>query len=89
TKPASQCSTGPVQCCNSVATTNSASLTTLFASLGIPLSSVEFPVGLTCTAIPIVGPGSGASCNSQAVCCKNNDFNGVVAIGCTAVDINL
>jgi hypothetical protein len=31
----------------------------------------------------------GNSCNSQTVCCENNSFNGLIALGCTSININL
>ncbi|KAF4582643.1 hypothetical protein EYR40_002566 [Pleurotus pulmonarius] len=39
-------------------------------------------LGLTCSGIDI-----GGSCNSQTVCCENVVFNGLVNVGCTAIDI--
>ncbi|KAF8204671.1 hydrophobin-251 [Pholiota molesta] len=31
----------------------------------------------------------GTSCSAQPVCCTNDSFNGVVALGCTPININL
>ncbi|KDQ22993.1 class I hydrophobin superfamily [Pleurotus ostreatus PC15] len=39
-------------------------------------------LALTCSGIDI-----GGSCNSQTVCCENVVFNGLVNVGCTAIDI--
>ncbi|KIJ57758.1 hypothetical protein HYDPIDRAFT_120377 [Hydnomerulius pinastri MD-312] len=89
TEPASECTTGPVQCCNSVATTLTPALTTLLGTLGISASSVALPIGLTCDPISVVGVGSGATCNAEPVCCTNNSFNGVVSLGCSPVNIDL
>ncbi|KIJ69889.1 hypothetical protein HYDPIDRAFT_104545 [Hydnomerulius pinastri MD-312] len=89
TEPASECTTGPVQCCNSVATTLTPALTTLLESLGLDASSVALPIGLTCDPISVVGVGSGATCNAEPVCCTNNSFNGVVSLGCSPVNLNL
>ncbi|KAF6756263.1 fungal hydrophobin-domain-containing protein [Ephemerocybe angulata] len=88
TIPTSQCNTGPVQCCDSVQEANSSSLTAIFALLGINASDVTGLVGVTCSPITIIGlPGN--SCSAQPVCCTNNTFNGIIAIGCTPVNINL
>ncbi|THU90097.1 fungal hydrophobin, partial [Dendrothele bispora CBS 962.96] len=85
TIPASQCNTGSIQCCNSA---SSPAATELCGLLGIVVQDPNLLVGLTCNPISIIGIG-GNSCNAQPVCCENNDFNGVVAIGCVPVNINL
>ncbi|KAF5325863.1 hypothetical protein D9611_000542 [Ephemerocybe angulata] len=89
TIPASQCNTGPVQCCDSTQTDPSdPSLTAIFALLGINVEDVTAMVALTCSPISVIGlPGN--SCSAQPVCCTNNTFNGLVALGCTPVNLNL
>ncbi|KAF9528293.1 hydrophobin 1 [Crepidotus variabilis] len=86
--PTSQCNTGSVQCCNSVQSANSGAAAGLLALLGVVVQDVTAQVGITCSPISAVGIG-GNSCSSQPVCCQNNNFNGVVAIGCTPVNVNL
>ncbi|TFK33650.1 fungal hydrophobin-domain-containing protein [Crucibulum laeve] len=90
TTPASQCNTGDLQCCNSTEDSSNLSegLLGTLGGLGINVSSITGLVGATCSPITAIGIG-GNSCNSQAVCCSNNSFNGLVAIGCTPVNINL
>ncbi|ESK84166.1 hydrophobin [Moniliophthora roreri MCA 2997] len=88
TQPASQCNTGPVQCCNSVQSASSAPAATLLGLLNIVLSNLNVLVGITCSPISVLGVG-GTGCNAQPVCCQNNSFNGIVAIGCVPVNINL
>ena len=80
------CNTGPVLCCNSVQSASITSLASLGGLLGIALPNVTGLIGLSCTDIPA---GGGASCNAQPVCCTINTFSGVVALGCTPVNINL
>ncbi|TDL24349.1 fungal hydrophobin, partial [Rickenella mellea] len=75
TPPASQCNTAPVQCCNSVQKAGAPGVATLLGLLGIVLQDVNIPIGVTCSPIDVVGVGSGASCNNQAVCCENNSFS--------------
>ncbi|TFK58454.1 fungal hydrophobin [Pluteus cervinus] len=82
--PASQCNTGPIQCCNSVESV--CTTLPLFGLLGIVLSDIDVLVGITCTPITVIGV-SGNSCTAQPVCCENDTFNGVVAIGCTPVNL--
>ncbi|TEB20983.1 fungal hydrophobin [Coprinellus micaceus] len=85
---ASQCNTGPVQCCNSVQSASSNPVQALLGLLGIAVGDVDLLVGLTCSPISIIGlPGN--SCSAQPVCCTNNNFNGVVALGCSPINLNL
>ncbi|PBK98610.1 hypothetical protein ARMGADRAFT_584951 [Armillaria gallica] len=60
----------------------------LLGLLGVVLSDVTALVGITCTPITIVGVGSTA-CSQQTVCCQNNTFNGLIAIGCVPINISL
>ncbi|KAF5326106.1 hypothetical protein D9611_000582 [Ephemerocybe angulata] len=88
TIPASQCNTGPIQCCNSVQAANAPAVSTLLGLLGIVLQDVTALVGVTCSPISVIGV-AGNSCSAQPVCCTNNTFNGVVALGCSPVNLNL
>ncbi|KAF5337452.1 hypothetical protein D9758_018016 [Tetrapyrgos nigripes] len=83
-----QCNTGPIQCCNSVQSANHGIVPSLLILLSIVLGDVTAQVGLTCNPITIIG-GGGNFCTSQPVCCQNNSFNGIIAIGCTLIKINL
>ncbi|KAG2006236.1 CoH1 [Coprinopsis cinerea AmutBmut pab1-1] len=83
-----QCNTGPVQCCNSVQRADSEAASKLLGLLGIVVQDVSIPIGITCTPITVIGlPGN--SCSTQPVCCKDNSYKGVVAIGCTPININV
>ncbi|KAF8843450.1 hydrophobin [Paxillus ammoniavirescens] len=85
----SQCNTGPVQCCNSVQTSGGGNeIDTLLTLLGLEVPAGT-SVGANCSPISAVGTGSGASCTQQPVCCENNNFNGLVNVGCSPVNINL
>ncbi|KDR79235.1 hypothetical protein GALMADRAFT_93133 [Galerina marginata CBS 339.88] len=86
--PASQCNTGDLQCCQTVQSASSPSGAALLALVGVAVGSVTALVGGTCSPISVVGI-AGNSCSAQPVCCSNNSFNGLVAIGCTPVNINL
>ncbi|PPQ78229.1 hypothetical protein CVT25_015548 [Psilocybe cyanescens] len=87
-EPASQCNTGGLQCCNSVTSANSAAASSIIALLGIVVQDVTAAVGLNCSPISVIGIGSN-SCTAQPVCCENNSFHGLIALGCTPVNINL
>lgn len=86
---ASQCNTGPVQCCNSVQSAKSDATTAVVSSAGLltgaitaALQGVTAQVGLHC--LDIVGSSCG---KAQPVCCQNNQFNGLVNIGCTPISL--
>ncbi|KAK0184183.1 hydrophobin [Armillaria mellea] len=90
TDGAAGCATGPVQCCNSVQ--NPSNLTPFATGrlglLGVVIGDLTANVGVTCSPITVIGVG-GTSCTSQTVCCDNNTFNGLVALGCMPININV
>lgn len=88
TAPASQCNTGSLQCCNSVQSASSGAVGLLLGLLGVVLQDLTVLVGITCSPLSVIGVG-GNSCSAQPVCCENNSFNGIIAIGCTPININL
>ncbi|KAL5501083.1 hypothetical protein ACEPAH_9470 [Sanghuangporus vaninii] len=85
----SSCSTGPVQCCNSVQPASSNDASNMLGLLGVALQDINVPVGLNCIPISVIGAGSGGTCNAQTVCCENNQFQGLVNIGCSPINIGL
>ncbi|KAF8873234.1 fungal hydrophobin-domain-containing protein, partial [Infundibulicybe gibba] len=91
TTPASQCNTGGLQCCNSSQESSNTDLglTSLLGLLGVVVGALTDQVGVTCSPISAIGLG-GNSCSAQPVCCSNNSFvSGIVALGCTPVNLNL
>ncbi len=52
------CSTGPVQCCNSVDKAGSTTVAPILKSLGVVVSDLDVLVGLTCNPITVIGAGS-------------------------------
>ncbi|GJE93626.1 fungal hydrophobin-domain-containing protein [Phanerochaete sordida] len=84
------CSTGPVQCCNSVQPASSLSAAQLakYGLVGIVLDDLDIPVGLDCDPISVIGVG-GNSCSATPVCCSNISQSGLVNIGCLPVEIPL
>ncbi|KAG6918416.1 hypothetical protein DXG01_014595 [Tephrocybe rancida] len=85
---ADSCSTGTQHCCNQAQDAKSANAVDILGTIvGAGVPGLIGQAGLTCS--PITGIGaSGTSCNSQVVCCSNNNFNGVVALGCTPINVN-
>ncbi|KAH9919992.1 fungal hydrophobin [Epithele typhae] len=84
---AQSCSTGPVQCCNSVESASSPSVAGILSVLGVVVQDVTAMVGLQCSPLSVVGVGSGSSCSSNAVCCENNNVGGLISIGCVPVEL--
>jgi len=84
------CNTGPVQCCDSVQDSKSlaASEPGLFGLITALVGPITAQVGLTCSPISALAI-AGNSCSSQPVCCENNSFNGVVALGCSPINVNV
>ncbi|KDR75556.1 hypothetical protein GALMADRAFT_68547 [Galerina marginata CBS 339.88] len=82
------CDTGDIQCCNATQQSSITSLGLLSSLLGISLPNIAGLIGLSCSPISVLGVG-GNSCSAQPVCCTNNSFNGLVALGCTPININL
>ncbi|KAF8204696.1 hydrophobin-315 [Pholiota molesta] len=87
--PSNQCNTGTLQCCASTPTASDPSTAALLGLLGVVVvQDVTALVGVTCS--PITGVGvSGTSCSEQPVCCTDNSFNGIIALGCTPININI
>ena len=55
---AGSCSTGSLQCCNSVQSAKSSAVGVILGLLGIVLQDLNVDVGLTCTPITIIGIGN-------------------------------
>ncbi|KAF9026913.1 hydrophobin-domain-containing protein, partial [Hymenopellis radicata] len=76
----SQCTTGAIQCCNSLTLASNPVASLISGLLGIVVGG-DVMVGLTCSPLSVVGVG-GNSCSSSPVCCENNSFNGLIALNC-------
>ncbi|KAF8069836.1 hydrophobin-251 [Lyophyllum atratum] len=85
---ADQCNTGDIQCCNSTQNPLDPNVAELLGLLSIVASGVKGQVGLDCNPIQVIGV-AGNSCTSQPVCCTDNQFNGLVAVGCTPINANV
>ncbi|RDX45725.1 fungal hydrophobin [Polyporus arcularius HHB13444] len=81
------CSTGPVQCCESLEDANSAAGSALLSVVGVALQGVIGQIGLKCSPLSVVGVGSGNACSSNAVCCQNNNVGGLLSVGCLPVQL--
>ncbi|PPQ94501.1 hypothetical protein CVT25_014155 [Psilocybe cyanescens] len=83
-----QCNTGFILCCNQVEPANSSIASAILTIFQIAPGSVTGLIGLTCSPISVIGV-SGNSCSAQPVCCTDNSHNGVIALGCTPLNLNL
>ncbi|KAF8061866.1 hydrophobin-251 [Lyophyllum atratum] len=86
--PSEQCNTGEIQCCNGTQNPLDPNVAELLGLLGVVASGIRGQVGLDCNPIQVIGV-AGNSCTSQPVCCTDNKFNGLIAVGCTPINANI
>ena len=87
TEPGS-CNTGPIQCCQSTEKADGPAASKLLGLLGVVLQDLNVLVGIQCSPITVIGGGN-AGCDAEPVCCQNNTFGGLIAIGCLPINIGL
>ncbi|KAI0738381.1 fungal hydrophobin [Daedaleopsis nitida] len=83
----SSCSTGPIQCCQSVQKASDPAAADILKSLGVVVQDVTALVGLTCSPINVIGVGSGNACSANTVCCENNSLGSLISIGCVPISL--
>ncbi|KAG6337308.1 hypothetical protein ID866_1770 [Astraeus odoratus] len=84
------CSNGTLQCCSQTLDATQTNANLLEGLLGIVVSPLLGPLlALNCSPITVIGISGGATCAQQAVCCQGTQFNGLVNVGCTAVNLGL
>ncbi|KAI9462534.1 hypothetical protein F5148DRAFT_1213413 [Russula earlei] len=81
--PASQCNTGPVQCCSTYTSPTNSVVALLSGLLGL-VPNLSLGAGLSC--VSLIG---GASCSNTAVCCNNINQSGLINLGCTPVTLGI
>ncbi|KAJ8519191.1 hypothetical protein ONZ45_g3847 [Pleurotus djamor] len=81
--PNQQCSSGVKKCCSSIKDVKDIDVTQYKGLYGIAeiFADIKGYIALDCS--PILGGG----CGAQTVCCQNNEFHGLINIGCTPIDI--
>ncbi|KAI0668309.1 fungal hydrophobin-domain-containing protein [Trametes maxima] len=84
---AQSCNTGPVQCCNTIQSSDSDAGATILSLIGAALGDVTAQIGLGCTPVSAIGVGAGNACNANPVCCENNNVGGLVSVGCVPVSL--
>ncbi|KAJ7457522.1 hydrophobin 2 [Mycena galericulata] len=71
------------QCCSSVVPSSSTAASAVAAALGLSLTGLDVPVGLSCSAITVVGN----DCGGTTVTCDapEEEWNGLIAINCIPI----
>ncbi|KAJ7453311.1 hydrophobin 2 [Mycena galericulata] len=71
------------QCCNSVVSSSSTAASAVAALLGLDLTGLDVPVGLSCSPITVVGN----NCGSTSVTCDapEQEWGGLIAINCIPI----
>ncbi|KAF8907087.1 fungal hydrophobin-domain-containing protein [Gymnopilus junonius] len=77
------CNTGAIQCCGSVQTAEEYNANAIADLVGVAVSAITGQVGLECSPITGIGPGTGANCASAPVCCEHTFSNQLIGINCT------
>ncbi|KAI6000131.1 hydrophobin [Pisolithus orientalis] len=86
--PVGQCNGGSIQCCDSVQQASQAS--SLLQQVGLVPADVGLlgQVGVNCVPITVIGTGAGCQASQQSACCSGNNFNGLVTVGCSPINVN-
>ncbi|KAF8919519.1 fungal hydrophobin-domain-containing protein [Mucidula mucida] len=82
----SDCSTAPIQCCDTVTTASDPAASSILSSIGVVVQDISALVGLTCSPITVIGVGGG-ECSASPVCCEDNSHGGLISIGCVPVTL--
>ncbi|KAJ7453292.1 hydrophobin 2 [Mycena galericulata] len=71
------------QCCNSVVSSSSTAASAVAALLGLDLTGLDVPVGLSCSPITVAGD----NCGSTSVTCDapEKEWGGLIAINCIPI----
>ncbi|KAJ7260715.1 fungal hydrophobin, partial [Mycena rebaudengoi] len=72
------------KCCNSVVPTSSTAASAISALLGIDLTGLDVPIGLSCSPITV-----GNNCGSTTVTCAapEKEWGGLIAINCIPITL--
>ncbi|KAJ7234499.1 hypothetical protein B0H12DRAFT_1239023 [Mycena haematopus] len=71
------------QCCSSVQSSSSSSVSTVASLLGLDLSDLDVPIGLSCSPITVIGN----NCGGTSVTCDAPEaaWGGLIAINCIPI----
>ncbi|EIW77382.1 fungal hydrophobin [Coniophora puteana RWD-64-598 SS2] len=82
-----QCATGTLSCCDNHLSAHDAQGPLGQLGLGDLLNGVTGNVGVNCNPITVIGTGQGATCTNEPVCCDHNNYNGLLNLGCSPVNV--
>ncbi|RXW19347.1 hypothetical protein EST38_g6511 [Candolleomyces aberdarensis] len=87
----SQCNGGEVYCCNSYheVEKEDESWKAIYALLNLDIEGLTGGIAANCSPLGVAAIGSGASCSSQTVCCQGNQYNGLINVGCSPINVAL
>ncbi|KAK7017687.1 hydrophobin 2 [Favolaschia claudopus] len=73
------------QCCSSVVSSTSSVASLVAALVGIDLSGLNVPIGLSCSPITVIGN----NCGSTTVTCDapEKEWGGLIAINCLPITL--
>ncbi|KAF7336086.1 Hydrophobin 2 [Mycena sanguinolenta] len=73
------------QCCNSVVPSTSSAASAVAALLGLDLTGLDVPIGLSCSPITV----GGNNCGSTSVVCDapEKEWGGLIAINCIPITL--
>lgn len=81
-----ECNTGGVQCCNTIESSESESVSSVLAQQGFILQGQNIPIGLNCDSFATDSVGS--NCATQPVCCDKTLVGGF-GINCNPINFVL
>ncbi|KAJ7501512.1 hydrophobin [Mycena galericulata] len=73
------------QCCDSVVSPSSSAASAVAATLGLSLTGLDVPVGLSCSPITVIGDdcaGTTVTCDAPEV-----EWGGLIAINCIPITL--
>ncbi|KAJ2929148.1 hypothetical protein H1R20_g7940, partial [Candolleomyces eurysporus] len=87
----SQCNGGEVYCCNSYheVEKEDESWKAIYALLNLDIDGLTGGIAANCSPLGVAAIGNGASCSSQTVCCQDNQYNGLINVGCSPINLAL
>ncbi|KAF7342266.1 Hydrophobin 2 [Mycena venus] len=73
------------QCCSSVQSSSSSAVSAVAALLGLDLSGLNVPIGLSCSPITVIGN----NCGGTTVTCDapEKEWGGLIAINCIPITL--
>ncbi|EJD00329.1 fungal hydrophobin [Fomitiporia mediterranea MF3/22] len=88
TEGGSKCSSGSMQCCDSIAPAGSTGDSSLGGLIPVNLQGLNVPIGVNCNPVNVPGLGTSGTCSTQTACCDNNNSSGLIPLGINCSPIN-